>query len=204
MSMKLSANFTLEELTYSEVVKRHVEATAFQTGMLKELCQKLLQPIRNKFGPIGITSGLRDLKVYVAMVKAGYEPSKTSDHFLVPSLYQRKGDWLVPTSAPNPRGKGATDFYTLKASIWDVYYWILDNFKPTYDFNQVIIYSKKYSSRGDFIHLSNPARLFIAKSIVPSTKPVLVYVKGNRKFRNKTYVSFDNFKKVMGKKFKEQ
>jgi len=203
MSMKLSANFTLEELTYSEAAHKHVEATEFQIGMLKELCQNLLQPIRNKFGPVRITSGLRDLLVYRAMLKAGYEPSKTSDHFLVPSLYQHKGDWLVPTCAPNPRGKGAVDFYALGANIWDVYYWILDNFRPSRDFNQVIIYSKKYSNRGDFIHLSNPARLFIAKSIVPSKRPVMVYVKGNRRFKNDTYVSFNEFKKIMRKRFKE-
>ena len=69
--MKLSNNFTLEEMTKS--------ATANKLGIsnipdvegikkLKELCTKILQPIRDKYGhPIIVTSGYRCKKVNEAV-----------------------------------------------------------------------------------------------------------------------------------------
>lgn len=201
---KLSDNFNLSEFTYSKAANRRIKPTEFQIGMLKKLCEELLQPIRDGFGPLRITSGLRDKVVYDALVKAGLPASKTSDHFLVPCLTKVGDKWLAPASAPNPRGKGAADFVLLKADAWRVYYWIIKRFKPRFDFNQVIIYPKAYSkASSDYIHIANPARLFIAKAIVPSKKPILVYVAGNKKF-SKDFVSLDEFKKSMGNKFKER
>lgn len=204
-STKLSPNFTLGELTHSNLANKYVETTSFQIGMLRELCTELLQPVRNKFGVLKVTSGLRDKEVYDLLIKNGYPASKTSDHFLVPYLYKHRADWLVPSSAPNPRGKGAADFIPLKANGWDVFYWMLDNFEASKDFNQLIIYPKDYSkAKSNYLHVSNPARLFIAKSIVPAKRPVLVYVSGNRRFRGYTFVSFDTFKKRMRNRFKQR
>ena len=202
---QLSKNFKLSEFTYSKTANKHIKPTDFQIEMLKQLCVNLLQPIRDKFGSMKITSGLRDKEVYDALVKAGYPASKTSDHFLVPYLVKKGKVWLAPADAPNPRGKGAADFMPLKADIWDVYCWVMNNFKASTDFNQLIIYPAAYSNiKRDFIHISNPARLFIAKYIIPSTKPLLVCVKGNKKFAGKTYVSLEYFKDRMGRKFRER
>ncbi len=204
-STKLSPNFTLGELTHSNLANKYIVPTSFQVGMLRELCTKLLQPVRSKFGTLKVTSGLRDKEIYDLLIKNGYPASKTSDHFLVPELYQHRGRWMAPSDAPNPRGKGAADFIPLKANGWDVYYWMLDNFEAGKDFNQLIMYPKDYSkARSNYIHVSNPARLFIAKSIVASKKPVLVYVSGNKKFRGYTFVSLDIFKNKMKSKFKQR
>jgi len=201
---KLSENFNLSEFTYSKAADRRIKPTEFQIGMLKRLCEDLLQPIRDAFGSLRITSGLRDRVIYDALVKAGLPASKTSDHFLVPYLTKVGNEWMAPTFAPNPRGKGAADFVPLNADAWIVYYWIIKRFKPKFDFNQVIIYPKDYSkANSDYIHIANPARLFIAKAIIPSKQPILVYVAGNKKF-NKDFVSLDEFKKSMGNKFKER
>ena len=60
--MKLSAHFSLAEFTRSESAKRHGvsnEPTPEHLANLKTLCEKVLEPIRMKFGPINISSGYR-------------------------------------------------------------------------------------------------------------------------------------------------
>jgi zinc D-Ala-D-Ala carboxypeptidase len=60
--MNLSKNFTLAEMTKSSTAKRlGIDNTAneAQIESLRELCQKVLQPIRDNFGPVRVTSGLR-------------------------------------------------------------------------------------------------------------------------------------------------
>lgn len=60
--MQLSAHFNLAEFTRSESAKRHGvsnEPTAEHLANIKILCEKVLEPIRMKFGPINISSGYR-------------------------------------------------------------------------------------------------------------------------------------------------
>lgn len=60
--MNLTAHFTLAEFTRSESAKRHGvsnEPTAEHLQNIKILCEKVLEPIRMKFGPINISSGYR-------------------------------------------------------------------------------------------------------------------------------------------------
>ena len=60
--MKVSAHFALAEFTRSESAKRHGvsnEPTPEHLKNLITLCEKVLEPIRMKFGPINISSGYR-------------------------------------------------------------------------------------------------------------------------------------------------
>jgi len=60
--MQLSAHFNLAEFTRSESAKRHGvsnEPTPEHLENIKTLCEKVLEPIRMKFGPINISSGYR-------------------------------------------------------------------------------------------------------------------------------------------------
>lgn len=60
--MKLSAHFDLAEFTRSESAKRHGvsnEPTPEHLANVKVLCERVLEPIRIKFGPINISSGYR-------------------------------------------------------------------------------------------------------------------------------------------------
>ena len=60
--MKITAHFNLAEFTRSESAKRHGvsnEPTAEHLANIKILCEKVLEPIRMKFGPINISSGYR-------------------------------------------------------------------------------------------------------------------------------------------------
>ena len=60
--MRLTAHFALAEFTRSESAKRHGvsnEPTPEHLQNLIVLCEKVLEPIRMKFGPINISSGYR-------------------------------------------------------------------------------------------------------------------------------------------------
>lgn len=77
--MKLSPNFTLEEMTYSPTAKikkiSNIPSEA-QVINLKRLCREVLQPIRDKWEkPINITSGFRSRELNKAV-----RGSKSSQH----------------------------------------------------------------------------------------------------------------------------
>jgi zinc D-Ala-D-Ala carboxypeptidase len=60
--MQLTTNFSLEELCRSESAKRlgiSNAPNATETEALKLLAENILQPLRNHFGPISISSGFR-------------------------------------------------------------------------------------------------------------------------------------------------
>ena len=77
--MKLSENFSLEELTKSETALRFdLDNTPNdeQLSNLVALCESVLQPIRNHFGkPVKVNSGFRDV-----VVNAKVGGSSKSDH----------------------------------------------------------------------------------------------------------------------------
>ena len=69
--MKLSPHFSLEELTRSTTAQRlkinNIPDEVSLTN-LRTLCEKILQPIRNKFrAPLIITSGYRSLRLNKAV-----------------------------------------------------------------------------------------------------------------------------------------
>jgi hypothetical protein len=60
--MQLSAHFSLAEFTRSESAKRHGvsnQPTKEHLENIKVLCEKVLEPLRMRFGPINISSGYR-------------------------------------------------------------------------------------------------------------------------------------------------
>ena len=64
--MQLSKNFTLEELTHTDTGISNSPSKK-NLLQLEELCTSLLQPIRDKFGRIHITSGFRSKAVNKAV-----------------------------------------------------------------------------------------------------------------------------------------
>lgn len=78
--MKLSANFSLHELTKSDTAIRHgIDNTPSMQVIenLQDLVDNVLQPLRDKFGAIRVTSGYRSPAVNKAI-----GGSSTSDHTL--------------------------------------------------------------------------------------------------------------------------
>lgn len=80
--MKLTNNFTLEELTKSETALRQGidnTPTVEVVENLKVLCEKVLQPVRDHFGRgVKVNSGFRSLAVNAAV--GGVQGAKPSDH----------------------------------------------------------------------------------------------------------------------------
>jgi hypothetical protein len=107
--MRLSAHFDLAEFTRSESAKRHGvsnEPTPEHLENIKVLCEKVLEPIRMKFGPINISSGYR---------------SKTLNHFIGGAV---KSDHSVGCAADIDQD-GTGSEYTNN----DVFHYIKNNLK---------------------------------------------------------------------------
>lgn len=99
--MRLSENFTLDELTVTSTSGSNVPCGTHQDKLLY-LCQYILQSIRNEFGRVDVNSGYRSQGVNLAI-----GGSETSQHC--------NGE--------------AADIRTPDADLWEVYIWILDNLK---------------------------------------------------------------------------
>ena len=68
--MNLSRNFTLSELTKSDTaIRRGINnnPNAEQVEKLKALCENILQPVRDHFGRVKVTSGFRSVELCLAI-----------------------------------------------------------------------------------------------------------------------------------------
>jgi zinc D-Ala-D-Ala carboxypeptidase len=80
--MNLSRNFTLQELTKSDTAVRlgvDNNPNANQIEKLKLLCENILQPVRDHFGPVTITSGFRSPALCVKIGRIRYLQLDESD-----------------------------------------------------------------------------------------------------------------------------
>jgi hypothetical protein len=104
--MKLSANFTLRELTRSgTAMRRGIENQPGNDEMLnlKALCQSCLQPIRDKFGPVTILSGYRspELNRAVGGSKTSAHPHGYAADITVPGYSTREVALWVAQNLPH-------------------------------------------------------------------------------------------------------
>ena len=142
-SIKLSENFRLKEFCQSKWTPKEnaVIPNKYQIYLTKEICTKILQPIRDYFDkPIIIISGIRNKKIIEAMEKKGLHPSKDTDHsYLDPEV--------------NRWGVGAVDFYIEGINIRTIYKFIAKRNKidSNYAFGQAILHTDY-----KYIHISNP------------------------------------------------
>ena len=68
--MNLSRNFSLQELIKSDTAIRmdiDNNPNADQIEKLKALCENILQPVRDHFGRVKVTSGFRSSELCVAI-----------------------------------------------------------------------------------------------------------------------------------------
>ncbi len=140
----ISTNFSFKEFTYSDSAGVHAALTDHNTFLLKCLVLDIMQPIRDKWGKLIPTSGIRDKVIIDALKAAGYPVSLTTDHSY--------GDPEV-----NAYGVGACDFVPEEADVWEVFEWIINSdLYPPY--GQVIIYPDPDDNpltNDAFIHISN-------------------------------------------------
>lgn len=126
--MKVSEHFALAEFTRSESAKRHGvsnEPTPEHLENLKVLCEKVLEPIRVKFGPINISSGYR---------------SKALNHYIGGSLNSQHCD--AKAADIDMDGMGG-------ASNTEIFNYIKDSL----DFDQMI-WEFGDNNKPDWVHVS--------------------------------------------------
>lgn len=152
MDKKLSKNFNLSEFTTSAGLT--IKCSDQQEFCLQTLCFEILQPIRDQFGSVKITSGLRSEESYKKLIAQGYPASKTSDHFA----------WCTI----NPKGTGAADFYCPQKNTKEVFHWVIKNL---YDKCRQIIYYPDMN----VIHVANNFNLiFKAKDDISNERRVMI------------------------------
>lgn len=155
--MQLTKNFRVKEFTLGAGIR--IKPTAEQIYCLQILCSAILQPIRDQFGQLVITSGLRNNEVTKALRAQGYPASATSDHY----------GW----SRENPRGTGAADFTCPTVNESDIFLW-LQMYKYE-DLGQVIYYPDS-----KIIHVSNRfSKIFTAEDTRREETRVLIYKNGS-------------------------
>lgn len=153
MTNTLTRSFYLHEFTKSAGIT--IKPTAEQYYCIKILCENLLQPIRNRFGEVQITSGLRNWESYNRLIKKGFPASVTSDHF----------GW----SRVNPTGTGAADFWCPQSSsLLGIFHWCIINLNNK--FRQVIYYPDM-----GVIHISNAFKcIFTMEDNIQDNRKVMI------------------------------
>lgn len=158
--MQITAHFNLAEFTRSESAKRHGvsnEPTAEHLANIKILCERILEPIRMKFGPINISSGYR---------------SKMLNHFIGGAL---KSDHSSGFAADLDQD-GTASKYTNN----DIFHYIKDNLK----FKQLIAEFPKDGKLG-WVHISYDPNNLKQEILIATDKKNgrtnYVHYKGNEK-----------------------
>lgn len=172
----LTQNFKLSEFTKTDLTPYQIALIQLLANNLQKVRDYLQQfkVDQNKNVSVGISSGVRTQSDYDRLVKKGYNPSKTSDHFCGLQL------------ACKPC-IGAVDVYVKNCSLKlkDIVAKIIELDKAgQVDFGQVI-YEYNPATRAEWIHLGNDwGKVFSDKGIIDSMN----------KTRKKYLMSLDNGK----------
>ena len=98
--MNLSRNFTLSELTKSDTaIRRGINnnPNAEQIEKLKALCENILQPVRDHFGRVKITSGFRSSELCVAIgssINSQHARAEAADFECIGTDNAELADWI--------------------------------------------------------------------------------------------------------------
>ena len=98
--MNLSRNFTLSELTKSDTAIRkgiNNNPNAEQIEKLKTLCEKILQPVRDHFGRVKVTSGFRSVELCQAIgssVNSQHAKAEACDFEVIGVDNAELADWI--------------------------------------------------------------------------------------------------------------
>ena len=113
--MNLSRNFTLQELTKSDTAIRkgiNNNPNAEQIEKLKLLCENILQPVRDHFGRVKVTSGYRSPELCAAIgssVNSQHAKAEAADFECVGVDNAELFDWIKSNLQPDQL---ILEFYT--------------------------------------------------------------------------------------------
>ena len=113
--MKLTRNFTLLELTKSDTaIRKGIDnnPNADQIEKLKALCENILQPVRDHFGRVKITSGFRSVELCEAIgssARSQHARAEAADFEVVGVDNAELFDWIKDNLTPDQL---ILEFYT--------------------------------------------------------------------------------------------
>ena len=130
--MNLSRNFTLSELIKSDTaIRRGINnnPNAEQIEKLKALCENILQPVRDHFGRVKVTSGFRSSELCVAIgssVNSQHAKAEAADFEVIGTDNAELFDWIKANLTPDQL---ILEFYTPGEpnSGWIHCSWVADN-----------------------------------------------------------------------------
>jgi hypothetical protein len=113
--MNLTRNFTLSELTKSDTAIRkgiNNNPNAEQIEKLKALCENILQPVRDHFGRVKITSGYRSPELCTAIgssINSQHARAEAADFEVIGTDNAELFDWIKNNLTPDQL---ILEFYT--------------------------------------------------------------------------------------------
>ena len=113
--MNLSRNFTLQELIKSDTAIRldiNNNPNSGQIEKLKALCENILQPVRDHFGRVKVTSGFRSPELCVAIgssVNSQHAKAEAADFEVIGTDNAELFDWIKANLEPDQL---ILEFYT--------------------------------------------------------------------------------------------
>ena len=113
--MNLSRNFSLQELIKSDTAIRmdiDNNPNADQIEKLKALCENILQPVRDHFGRVKVTSGFRSSELCVAIgssVNSQHAKAEAADFEVMGTDNAELFDWIKANLEPDQM---ILEFYT--------------------------------------------------------------------------------------------
>lgn len=113
--MNLTRNFTLQELIKSDTaIRKGIDnnPNADQVEKLKRLCENILQPVRDHFGRVKVTSGFRSPELCVAIgssVNSQHAKAEAADFEVIGVDNAEVADWVYTNCRPDQL---ILEFYT--------------------------------------------------------------------------------------------
>ena len=113
--MNLSRNFTLQELIKSDTaIRKGIDnnPNADQIEKLKALCENILQPVRDHFGRVKITSGFRSVQLCTAIgssARSQHAKAEAADFECIGVDNAELFDWIKNNLEPDQL---ILEFYT--------------------------------------------------------------------------------------------
>ena len=130
--MKLTRNFSLSELIKSDTAIRlgiDNNPNADQIEKLKALCENILQPVRDHFGRVKVTSGFRSEQLCLKIgssVNSQHAKAEAADFEVIGTDNAELFDWIKANLTPDQL---ILEFYTPGEpnSGWIHCSWVADN-----------------------------------------------------------------------------
>ena len=113
--MNLTRNFSLQELIKSDTaIRKGIDnnPNADQIEKLKKLCENVLQPVRDHFGRVKVTSGFRSPDLCVAIgssVNSQHAKAEAADFEVIGVDNAEVADWVYTNCRPDQL---ILEFYT--------------------------------------------------------------------------------------------